>query len=331
MVVLSPQFELTIGKYKVNGISSAVVRMSRKMPADICELEFPNHRDLTLEVFEEGDEVNLSLGFLEFNITPVFTGTIKDIEPNLPLRITCESIAGAARKNAYKETYANSTWKDIAKDALSKGGMSPQLSPFKPSTDPPKKFRVDGQTPAQVLDTIAEETGWVWYAIPGTEDGYFGPPGEQPQGANKTIYKFIVGQNAYSDDCEIEYIKDRPIKKVIVTLTDGNFKEPPATGEYKARDYEDGDAEKKLEFLVGFPSKERAEARAEEEYLRLSTSGFKGRFRAVGNPYIQQGLLIALKVPKYDENTRRAVVESIKHIFGDCDYEIDVSVAGGYE
>ena len=63
MVVLSPQFELTVGKYRVNGISSAVVRMSRRMPADICELEFPSHKDLTLEVFAEGDEVNLALGY----------------------------------------------------------------------------------------------------------------------------------------------------------------------------------------------------------------------------------------------------------------------------
>lgn len=330
MVVLSPQFELTVGKYNVHGISSALAKMSRKKPADICEVEFPNHKDFTLEVFAEGDEVKLSLGFLEFNIAPIFTGTIKDVEPNLPLKITCESIAGAARKNAYKDTYENSTWKKIAEDALSRGGMTPQLSPCKPPTDPPKKFRVDGHTPAQILDTIAEETGWVWYAIPGTEDGYFGPAWEEPAAQGKT-YLFIVGQNVYSDDCEIEYIKDRRIKKVVVTLTDGNYKLPPQTDEYKGRDYKDGDAEKKLAFLVGAPSKERAKSRAEEEYLKLSTSGFKGRFRAVGNPYIKSGSRIGLKVPKYDDNIRYVTVEDVDHSLRGGVYEMAVTVAGGYE
>ena len=330
MVVLNPRFELTVGKYAVHGIKSAVVKMTRKKPADICELEFPNHRDFAIDVFSESDEVGLSLGFLEFAIAPVFSGTIKEVEPNLPLRITCESVAGAARKNAYKETYANASWKDIAKDALSRGGMVPQVSPFEPPTKPPVKFRIDGHTPAQVLDTVAEETGWVWYAIPGTSDGYFGPAWEEPATQGKT-FLFIVGQNVYADSCDIEYIKERRIKKVAVTLTDGDYKLPPRTAEFKAKDYKDGDAEKKLTFVVSKPTPDNAADRAEEEYLKLSTSGFKGSFKAVGNPYITQGSRIALKVPKYDDNIRHATVESVEHHFGDGVYEMDVTVAGGYE
>ena len=330
MVVLSPIFKLTVGKYAVHGITSAVVEMTRKNPADICKLEFPNHKAFTLDVFAEGDQVDLSLGFKEFALAPVFSGAIKEVEPNLPLKITCESVAGAARKNAYKETYTSASWKDIAKDALSRGGMVPQLSPFDPPTMPPTKFRVNGHTPAQVLDTIAEETGWVWYAIPGTSDGYFGPEWEEPAAQGKA-YLFIVGQNVYADDCEIEYIKDRRIKKVAVTLTDGDYKLPPKTAEFKARDYKDGDAEKKLTFVVSAPTKEKAAERAEEEYLKLSTSGFKGSFTAPGNPYIRQGSRIALKVPKYDDNVRHATVESVDHSFGDGAYEMAVTVAGGYE
>jgi phage protein D len=328
--MISPEFELSVGKYAVHGVTGARVEMTRKKPADICELEFPNHKDFALDVFAEGDEVKLSLGFAEFQVAPVFYGTIKEIEPNLPLRVKAESVAGAARKNAYKETYASATWKDIAKDALSRGGMVPQLSPFEPPTLPPKKFRVDGHTPAQVLDTIAEETGWVWYAVPGTVNGYFGPAWEEPAAQGKT-YLFIVGQNAYAEGCEIEYVKSRRIKKIAVTLTDGDYKLPPATGEFKAKDYEEGDKEKKLTFVVSGPTAAKAEDRAEEEYLKLSTSGFKGSFRAVGNPYIRQGARIALKVPKYDDNMRHATVESVTHEFGEGVYEIDVTVAGGYE
>jgi len=351
LVVLNPRFELTVGKYAVHGIKSAVVKMTRKKPADICELEFPNHKDFTIDVFSEGDEVSLSLGFLEFAIAPVFSGTIKEVEPNLPLRITCESVAGEARKNAYKETYTNATWTDIAKDALSRGGMVPCLSPFPAPTKPPTKFRVAGQTPAEVLNTIAEETGFCWYAIPGTSDGYFGPPGEPPQGANERRFIFTVGINAYAEGCEIEYIKSRRIKKVTVVLPDADYKLPTATGVFKATDYKDGDAEKTIrKDPVSKPTPDNAAEAAEQEYLKLSTSGFKGSFKAVGNPYITQGSRIALSVPNYDGATqqgatakgsieyyhpvacrRHVTVESVEHHFGDGVYEMDVTVAGGYE
>ena len=328
--MISPIFELTVGKYAVHGVTSARVEMTRKKPADKCEIEFPNHKDFSLDVFAEGDEVKLALGFAEFHVAPVFYGEIKEVEPNLPLRVVAESASSGTRKNAYRETYENATWKDIAKDALSRGGMTPDISPFEPPTMPPKKFRVDGHTPAQILDTIAEETGWVWYAIPGTTNGYFGPAWEEPAAQGKT-YLFVVGQNVYAEGCEIEYIKTRRIKKVAVTLVDGDYKMPPATGVFKATDYEEGDEEKKLTFVVSGPTAANAGERAEEEYLKLSTSGFKGSFKAVGNPYINQGSRIALKVPKYDDNVRHATVESVTHEFGDGVYEMDVTVAGGYE
>ena len=332
MVVLNPRFELTVGKYAVHGITNAVVKMTRKKPADICELEFPNHKDFTIDVFAEGDQVDSSFGFLEFAIAPVFSGTIKEIEPNLPLKITCESVAGAARKNAYKETYANATWADIAKDALSRGGMVPCLSPFPAPTLPPKKFRVAGQTPAEVLNTVAKETGFIWYAIPGTNNGYFGPPGEPPQGVNERRFIFTVGTNVYAESCEIEYIKSRRIKKVTVVLPDADYKVPTVTGIYKATDYKDGDKEETIRRdPVSAPTADKAAEAAEQEYLKLSTSGFKGSFKAVGNPYITQGSRIALKVPKYDDNIRHATVESVEHHFGDGAYEMDVTVAGGYE
>jgi len=332
LVVLNPRFELAVGKYAVHALTRAVVKMTRANPADICEIEFPNHKALTLDVFAEGDEVDFSIGSLEFAIAPVFTGTIKEIEPNLPLKITCESVAGAARTNAYKKMYANASWTDIAKDALARGGMVPRLSEFPPPTLPPKKFRVDGQTPAEVLNTVKEETGFVWYAIPGTSDGYFGPPGEPPTGAAERKFIFTVGTNVYADSCEIEYIKSRRIKKVTVVLPDADYKVPTVTAVFKATDYKDGDVEKTIrKEPVSAPTADKAAEVAEQEYLRLSTSGFKGSFRAVGNPYITQGSRIALKVPNYDDNIRHVTVESVDHHFGDGVYEMDVTVAGGYE
>ena len=362
MVVLNPIFFMNItrkrdnAKVVVKGVKSITVEMTRKKPADVCKIEFPNHKAFALDVFSEDDEVGIALGFKEFAVAPVFLGTIKEIGPNLPLNITCESVAGAARKNAYKETYANASWTDIAKDALSRGGMVPCLSPFPAPTLPPKKFRVAGQTPAEVLNTIAEETGFVWYAIPGTNNGYFGPPGEPPQGANERRFIFTVGVNAYTDGCEIEYIKSRRIKKVTVVLPDANYKYPTETAIFKSPDYKDGDKEETIRRKpVSLPASaakrtEQAESAAEEEYLKLSTSGFKGSFKAVGNPYIMQGVRIALSVPNYDgageqgatakgsveyyhpvAGRRHVTVESVEHHFGDGAYEMDVTVAGGYE
>jgi len=343
LVVLNPIFFVNITrkrdntKIAVKGVTSITVDMTRKNPADICEVEFPNHRDIALDIVDEGDDIGVALGFKEFEVRPVFLGTITEINPNLPLKIKCESVATAARQNPYKNTYADASWVDIAKDALSRGGMVAQVSPYPPPTKPPKKFRVDGQTPAEVLDTVAEETGFVWYAVPGTEDGYFGPPGEEPPNSPGRRFRFTVGENVYADSCDIEYIKARRIKKVVVTLTDADYKQPPVTATFTATDYKDGDAEKRIKpDPVSLPDTaksrmEQAETRAEMEYLKLSTSGFSGSFKAVGNPFINQGLRIALKVPNYDDKFRHVTVENVKHILRGGKYEIDVDVAGGYE
>ena len=328
MVVLSPQFELTVGKYKVGAIKTATVEMTRKKPSDICKLEFPNHRDFTLSVFDEADVVALSLGFKEFAIAPVFAGTVTDIEPNLPLRLICKTPSQAATARPYKALYESATWAAIAEDALARGGMVPQVSQQKPFTLPPAKYRVDNQTPAEVLNNVADATGFVWYAIPGTENGYFGPPQEVYQ--PKKPYVFTVGTNVYSKNCKLEYVKTHRLKKITVVLPDSERKLPTALGVFKATDYQDGDREITLHKapVVG-PTAAIAEQVAAQEYSTLSPSGFVGSFRAVGNPYIRQGSEIALIVPNYDDNTRHAIVERVIHRFGNGVYEMDVTLAGG--
>ena len=327
MVVLSPKFELTVGKYNVHAITGAVVKMSRKKPVDVCYLEFPNHKAFTIDVFAENDLVDLSLGFAEFAIAPVFNGTITDIEPNFPLRVKSENVGQGAKQIPYKKIYENATWCDVAKDALARGGMRPQTPVCRPPTKPPAKYRVNNLTPAEVLNNITEETGFIWYAIPGTQDGYCGPPQESTQRAKPFI--FTVGTNVYADKCDLEFIKARRIKKVTVVLPDADALLPTAIGVFKATDYEKGNKEVTLhKNPIPKPTDAIAEQVAAQEYSRLSSASFIGSFWAVGNPYIHQDSLIALRVPNYDDNTRHVYVESVNHHFGDCRYEMYVTLAG---
>jgi hypothetical protein len=143
------------------------------------------------------------------------------------------------------------------------------------------------------------------------------------------VFLYTVGENAYADDCKLEYVAERRIKKVVVTLVDANYQKAPVIGEFRAPDYKDGDPVKRLQYPVSGPSKEKAKDRAEQEYLHVSIKGYKGSFRAVGNPLIRQGSNINLVVPKYDNTPRRTKVENVDHVFEGGVYDMVILVEGG--
>lgn len=335
MVVVNPEFACQITKANgdvvvVKGLASARVTMDREKPSDEMSLEFPQAKAFTLDLFAEDDVAALALGFKELGLAPVFEGPVTEIGPNLPLKVTAESHGRSARKGAYKTTYANKVWADIAKDAITRAGLEAEISTYPAPTTPPKSLRVDGQTPAEILDKCAAETGWVWYVLPGQKRAWFGPRWEEPASEGK-VWLFTVGKNVYADDCQLEFIKSGRVKKVVVTLTDADFQQPPATGEYADPKYKDGDPVKRLSFAVAEPKKKGAEDRAREEFLKISASGWKGSFKAVGNPYLRPGARIAIVNPKYDDTVRHATVASVEHNLGDGVYEMTVEVAGGVE
>lgn len=338
MVVVNPLFELTIEKYerkeggpkafRIRGIASATVRMSRARPADECDIAFPNHKDFTLDVFEPRDVVSLSLGHKEFDlgVSAVFKGPITEIGPNLPLTIKAQSEGAATRCNKYTTTYRNKTWKDIAKDALGRAKLTAEVSGESPPTKPPADFRVDDQTPAQVLERCCSESLWVWYVIPGTDKGRFGPRWEDVEVKEK-CWLFVVGENVFSDGCELEYTKQRGLKRVVVTLHDSESQRAPVTGKHQELDYEDGDVAEKIERTVSNPTAAAANALAEEEYRRL-TNPIKGSFTAVGNPLIRPGMKIAVRNPKVDDAIYYVMVDEVDHTLAEHFYSMRVTVAG---
>ncbi|MEE9456750.1 MAG: hypothetical protein V3W11_06340 [bacterium] len=333
MVVLNPRFRLMISREdkpvaNVRGLKSARVTMTKKEPADVCQLDFPNAREITFDLFEKGDVVDLWMGYKEFGVYPVFIGEVKEVAPNLPLHLKCESAASKSKKGSYTKTYVNEPWHVIAADAFERSGLTARRVPHKPATDPPGLFRVDNETPAQVLDRCVKETGWSWYAVPGTEEGYFGPPQEELE-KEAQVFLYTVGENAYADDCRLEYVAVRRIKKVVVTLADADYQTAPVIGEFEAPGYEEGDPVKRLQYTVSRPSKAKADDRAKQEYLHVSIKGYKGSFRAVGNPLIRQGSNINLVVPKYDNTPRRTKVENVDHVFEGGVYDMVIQVEGG--
>ncbi len=318
------------GYVKPKTVTSITVTQTRKNPSDTCEVEFPRHRDIKLNFVSVGDVIDVSLGYGihgQAALRAVFSGEIVEVSPNLPLKIRAVSKSYGASKNGYKQVYKNATWKDIIEDAIIKAGCTVVWGEYPISGDPPESFTVDGQTPAQVLNGIADVTGCVWYALPGTDEIYFGHPFEEPAGEGK-VYLFEYGKNIV--DCNVEYEETSKLKKVVVTLTDNNFKVGQVTGEYVHPDYEDGDAVKYIEQGDGSPTKDKADKLAYDIFLKEAVSGFSGNFTAVGNPHMKQGSKAQLLIPDLNSSPLHFVAEQVVHKFGDA-YLIDVEVAGGYE
>jgi len=332
LVVVKPRFALSVTKADgkeivAAGVTSATVRMDRDLPADECRLVFPERKEFTLDVFTEGDEVSLALGHAEFGVFPLFRGPITRIEPNKPLTVVVENRSYGSRRSRYVATYQDKTWGEIATDAFERAGLHAVVSGTPPATKPPRTFRVDNLTPAQVLDQCARQTCWVWYVLPGTDDGWFGPRPEEPPRSDERRWVLEVGGNAFADDCRLEYGTSHGVKRVCVTLADAECQKPPATGEFKAPDYKDGDAEKRFTRCVADPTAAQAEALAEAEYHRLAPP-FRGTLAAIGNPLVYPGVRVAVKHPQQDDATRYAVVERAVHTFADGWYLMNLNVSG---
>lgn|GEM_PF-2043566 len=356
MVTLNPRHHLQITRLDgslatVKVITSAEVKMSRETAYDTCDIEFPNHKVFTLDVFNEGDLVGLMLGYRNaIPLTPVFIGEIKEIKPGLPLKISCESKGSKTLQGEINKVYAESTWKEIASDAIVEAGLTPILAETEPEARPRENFTVSKRTPAQVLNYAAKATKWNWYLIPGTDECWFGPYDQEHAGETAN-YRFIVGRNIFSDKCELIYrSQEKRIKKVKVILTDSQWQADTVIGEYEGEGYEPGDYILTVKEQDPNPTVEKADEIAYARYLESARTGFEGKFTAVGNPHIQQGSRIAISDPKHDIpqgagslssqqgcyqdsnefKYRHATVDTVTHKFGNGEYLMEVKIAGAY-
>jgi len=346
MPVLRPRFELRLGSYEVTAVSQIRVTLSRKLPADSCEIELPFHPQFALEEFKKGglavgSEVIVKLGYDSPEPVTVFTGVVTEVSPNQPLKIKCEDHAWALKQKRFlKKTFsshnkgplgAEETWySEIGAYAIAQAGLE-YLIPIrydkKQGDAMRKSFSVNNQTCAQVIEEL-RKNGWDYFCLPGTKQIYFGPP--WPWGAGilpqEEKYRFTIGYpNEFDPERPPNVIKTdglaftpaRKVGKVIVYLTDSEFTGRSVKGEWPP----DGKDEPIEEYNFDESGKDKdlkaiALGKAKLLHEQLNSNSFQGSFQTIGHPFLTHSVEIELYDSHHSERTSQYWIDQVAHVYG---------------
>ncbi len=321
MSALYPYFEVKItpaggeALYVIT-LSSLAVELASDVPSDLATIEIPTKEKESLQLFKEGDKVEISLGYKNGDKVPglkrVFTGEISAVTTHHPLTITAQDPFYRAKKQRITETYGTDSsplyYTDIARDLLSRVGLCAVI-PSEADNGPGQKqhsVEFHNKTVAEAMAMLSERTQWTHFFIPGTEDQvYFGP--RWPYHRNyleqsPEPYVFVVGKEGSSDPWDkgnvissvgLEYLREKPYKEVTCQLFDTKQRFLSVSKKASAEG-ETGDGSLKIKLPYSFDGADEASAKAsaekyalqcaEEHLAYVNSQELGGSFVTFGNP-----------------------------------------------
>jgi hypothetical protein len=323
MPVIVPHAEIRIKQnYLVKRFRKIKVTTSRKLPCDVCEITLPTLDSLNL--FSENDEVEVILGNDRIGTCPVFSGYLSFKSPKDEPVFTAEDYFKEFKEKRNTKQY-DDTPDNIASDIIQFCGFTPII----PETWGHKtQFYWKMQTAAEALEDLSR-IGWDYFLMPTTRKVYFG----KPYGlfSDSTVYAYKFGLNII--DSRLEHKDANPITKAIVYVTDSKFrgssiKVEEGTGERSKifnmqMDFNPNDGGS-----VNNAIKEATKF-AKEKIDQSGIAGYKGSFRAFGNPFLTHSMKIKIEDPEKQERTGHYFVDQIVHEFSpDSGYKMEVSIGG---
>jgi hypothetical protein len=170
--MLKLDYEITIGNHQVLGLEQVTVETSQELLSDMCMISVPGMvRGVALQIEDKvkrGDKVTVRLGY-NGELQTEFTGYLKAIYPESPMRLECEDSVYLLRRSVKPKVLKNASVQAIANYVLDQ--INPQLAtPFKLVSDiSPNSFKFDTftinlNTGFEVLDKLRSETGLMIYA-----------------------------------------------------------------------------------------------------------------------------------------------------------------------
>ncbi|WP_080058290.1 hypothetical protein [Spirosoma aerolatum] len=160
-------YQIKIGGYSLQGLESVTVDSSADDLSDKCTIVVPAmsyNKGLAVEdKLKRGDVVSVMLGY-NGNLYQEFTGYLKAIYPNAPMRLECEDAIYLFRKKIADKQFKKTTANEILAYVLSQ--INPQLSASQKmklvasaSGYQFDKFTIVRATGFEVLQKLKQDTG----------------------------------------------------------------------------------------------------------------------------------------------------------------------------
>lgn len=160
--------QIKIGSYTFYSVDSIAIASSWKFLADTATITL-SRRLLTQgslsnvdapdisSVIKVGDAVSIQLGY-DFIFEEEFTGHVKAISPNIPVKIECEDAMWLLKQTNY-----SNAWREVSLNELLKYIMPSDLKFQTPGEINLGKFRIDGVSTFDILNEVQKVYGLVSY------------------------------------------------------------------------------------------------------------------------------------------------------------------------
>jgi hypothetical protein len=310
--------EVTIGNIKTRAIEQGIINSSFKNLTDTCELILP--RNLTLkdkrldEVVRVGDPVTVKLSVNgEEGLTTEFEGYVREVDPNIPVKILCEDemfkLKGMnVKPRSWEKANINEVINHIAPGITSKvfSGISSSVSIG--------KFIINNKSAAQVLADLREYGIFSYFRNKVLHVGF-----AYDYSFDQHVLHFQ--KNIRKNDLKFRLAGDYKIQvKAIANLPTGQ-----KTIELYPDDVNgttpEGSELRTLNF--GELSTDITERRkllrqyAQAEIKRFNVDGYRGTVTTYGIPIIKHGDQVKLLDARFPERESVNIVDSVTTSWGE--------------
>lgn len=307
--MLTMSSEIKVGLYEVKGFEAVSIEKSTENLADTATITVPGMSyNVALQIegkIRRGDKVVVRLGY-DGQLRDEFTGYLKSIHPNAPMKLECEDSIYLFRKPITDKSFKKTTAVDVLNYVVSQINEQLTGESVRLVTDVQglqfDSFTIVRATGYEVLDKLKGETGCAIYCR-GT-DLHFHLAYTEKTGS--VTYDFAKNVEAGS---ELEYVKadDKKVSIKVIGRTKKGATVEAEVGE------KGGDSRTVQRPTVS--DRDTLEKIGKEELKKLTFDGYKGGIRAWLIPAVDTGYSARIIDADYREREGSYFVTGVKTEF----------------
>lgn len=302
--------DISIGKLNFNYVVSVDVDSSWELLTDKGTIELPANikvdRHQLSKSIKVGDEIAVKCGY-DGVLNTIFQGFVVGVKPKVPIEIMVEDEMWKLKQNTLNDSGRKQTLSELLDrhfSAYEHDEIDIELG----------SYYIDNLSGAKLLESIKKDFGLF---------SFFRDKklivGKRYNRETATVHNFKLDYNIAEDDLEFKSKEDVKIKvKAISNNADGT-KEEVELGD------PEGDA-RTLNFYN--LSKKELQTTAELELERFKYDGFRGSFKAFGEPFVKHGDIVNLIYQEEGESEKSGKywVDSVGYSYGTDGYRQDIKL-----
>ncbi len=284
---------ITIGNFVLeNQVHSVKIQSSRKSMGDKATIEIANLEARLESEIKYGSPVTIRLGYDEELYTE-FTGYVSSVSPKIPLIIECEDEMYQLKRQSVEPK----SWRSVKlKDLINYIVPGANIDTYDITLSP---FRIEKTivNKAEAMQKLKDEFGLdVYYR---DKQLYVGLAYKEDMGI---VYHHFQ-KNAIMDSLIYKRKEDLKILIKAISINQKNEKTEIEVGDKNGETHT-------LHFYN--KTKTELEQLAKEKLELMKYDGYRGKFKAFGQPVVKHGMIEDLADDKYTERAGRYFVDSVE-------------------